>query len=112
MSNTIETLFDYTTDFENLTETDIENAKETLFLDPSIEEGQFPVFIVQVILPHGEHADLDKIYKFIVPGKNGIFTADTQQAEWSSDLEKVVNTAAELVSDFERVRIVYTLQEN
>lgn len=111
MSNTIETVFDYTTDFENLTETDIENAKETLFLNSTIEEGQFPVFAVQVILPHGEHADLDKIYKHIVAGRDNIYTAIEDQAEWLSNLNEVVNWAAELAPEYERVRIVYTLFE-
>lgn len=111
MSNTIETLFDYTTDFENLTETDIETAKETLFLNPSIEEGQFPVFAVQVILPHGEHADLDKIYKYIVAGKENLYTAIEDQAEWSSNLNEVVSWAAELAPEYERVRIVYAVFE-
>ena len=111
MSNTIETVFDYTTDFENLTETDIETAKETLFLNSSIEEGQFPVFTVQVILPHGEHADLDKIYKFIVAGKDNTYAAIEDQAEWSSDLNEVIKWAMELVPEYERVRIVHTLFE-
>lgn len=111
MSNTIETLLDYTTDFENLTEANIENAKETLFLNSTIEEGQFPVFTVQVIIPHGEHADLDKIYKYLVAGRDNIYTAIENQTEWSSNLNEVVNWAKELAPKYERVRIVYTLFE-
>ncbi len=109
MSATIKPLFDYTTNFSSLTHGDIEDAQEKIFIETPLEEGQFPLYTVQIILPHVEHADLDRIYKYIVDGKGNIYTMLDEQAEWFRDLNQTVELAKELAPNFERVRIVYTL---
>ena len=106
----IETVFDHTTNFNNLTNDNIEDAQQEIFANYDLEEGQFPEYTIQVILSHGEHADLDKIYKYIVRGKENTYTMLDEQAEWVSDLSQVVEMAKNLSDDYERVRIVYTLR--
>lgn len=106
----IETIFDHTTNFNNLSNGDIETAQQEIFTTRELEEGQFPEYAVQVILSHGEHADLDKIYKYIVNGRENIYTMLDGQAEWFNDLNLAVERAKELDPSYERVRVVYTVE--
>lgn len=110
MSAIIETIFDHTTNFDNLSNSDIETAQQEIFTNNKLEEGQFPEYTVQMILSHGEHADLDKIYKYIVNGKENIYTMLDDQAEWFNNLNLAVERAKELDPSYERVRVVYTLR--
>lgn len=108
---TINTALDHTTDFVALTEANIETIDQEINVKLKLENQPDPVYTVQVILPHGEHADLEKIYKYIVPGKDNIFTMSAEQTEWTPRLKDAVTQAREISADFERVRIVYTVSE-
>lgn len=110
---TTRTVFDHTTDFATLTEATIEATTQEINAKLKLrnQHPPVPVYTVQVILPHGEHADLEKIYKYIVPGKDNRFTMSAEQTEWTPHLKDAVTQASEISANFERVRIVYTASE-
>ena len=108
---TTRTVFDHTTDFATLTEATIEATTQEINAKLKLENQPDTVYTVQVILPHGEHADLEKIYKYIVPGKDNIFTMSADQTEWTPRLNDAVTQASEISADFERVRVVYAPSE-
>lgn len=108
---TTRTVFDHTTDFATLTEATIEATTQEINAKLKLENQPAPVYTVQVILPHGEHADLEKIYKYLVAGKDNRFTMSAEQTEWSPNLKDAVTKAREISADFERVRIVYAPSE-
>lgn len=105
--------FDHTTDFATLTEATIEATTQEINAKLKLrnQHPPVPVYTVQVILPHGEHADLEKIYKYLVAGKDNRFTMSAEQTEWSPNLKDAVTKAREISADFERVRIVYAPSE-
>lgn len=106
-------VFDHTTDFATLTEATIEATTQEINAKLKLrnQHPPVPVYTVQVILPHGEHADLEKIYKYLVPGKDNRFTMSADQTEWTPHLKDAVTQASEIAADFERVRIVYAPSE-
>ena len=106
---TPKTVFDHTTDFATLSEATIEavNQEINAKLKLKLENQHTPVYTIQVILPHGEHADLERIYKYIVTGTTNMFTALEDQTTWIPDLATVVTQAAEISPQFEYTRIVY-----
>lgn len=106
-------VFDHTTDFATLTEATIEATTQEINAKLKLrnQHPPVPVYTVQVILPHGEHADLEKIYKYLVAGKDNRFTMSAEQTEWIPDLKDAVTQASEISADFERVRIVYAPSE-
>lgn len=110
---TVNTVLDHTTDFVALTEANIETIDQEINAKLKLrnQHPPVPVYTVQVILPHGEHADLEKIYKYIVPGKDNIFTMSADQTEWTPRLNDAVTQASEISADFERVRVVYAPSE-
>ena len=110
---TARTVFDHTTDFATLTEATIEATTQEINAKLKLrhQHPPVPVYTVQVILPHGEHANLEKIYKYLVAGKNNRFTMSAEQTEWTPHLKDAVTKAREISPDFERVRIVYTTSE-
>ena len=114
MSNTIETVFDHTTDFATLAEATIEATAQEINAKLKLrnQHPPVPMYTVQVILPHGEHADLEKIYKYIAAGTTNTFTALEDQTTWTPDLATVVTQAAEIAPQFDFTRIVYKPEPN